>query len=131
MSDFSKKAKPVTPTDDQAPIPALGQAFSVTPDVDTVTGQSEDDKQTDRAAAPYWHPAWETVQERFEELLETYGNPANATIYRDFPDDEFKIRMLTEATVHQELTKIMEDVKRAVESVESRPKPAKQPKSGA
>ena len=122
MSDFKKES----PRDDSAIVPSV---FAIATDVPAVeTDQNEDDKETTKQAAPYWHPAWAAVEDRFNELLKTYGDPANATLYKDLPADEFKIRMLAEAVVHSELEKIMEDVKRAVESVESRPKPAERAK---
>jgi hypothetical protein len=131
MSDMSKTSDQAAPLDDQSPIPAA--PFSIAQDIPALdpnadgNDQSEDDKSTDREAAPFWSPAWESVQEKFEAVLDTYGQPGNAIQYKDLPADEFKIKMLTEAAVHTEITKIMEDVHRAVESVEQRPKPDKQP----
>lgn len=128
--DMSKTSDTAAPLDDQSPVPAA--PFSIAQDIPALdpnapgNDQSEDDKTTDREAAPFWSAAWESVQEKFEAVLDTYGQPANALQYKDLPADEFKIKMLSEATVHTEITKIMEDVHRAVESVEQRPKPDKQ-----
>jgi hypothetical protein len=129
MTDFKKDIRQRRTTDDQSPIPAapfsIAQIFQ-----DIHRGSVRGRQETDREAAPYWSAAWETVQEKFEAVLETYGQTSNAMQYKDLPADEFKIKMLTEAAIRTEITKIMEDVQRAVESVESRPKPAKQSNAG-
>jgi hypothetical protein len=127
MSDFKKNPNPAT--DDQSPAPVLGATFSIAPEVDTATDQQEDDRETSRQAAPYWHPAWEKVQDEFEEKIAAYGDPGNALAYKDLPAEEFKLRMLTEATVRGELKTIMENVKSAVEQSEQ-PKPSKQQSGG-
>lgn len=119
------------PTDDMAPIPVAPMA-EVAPVIEE--DQQADDTEDAKLAAAYWHPAWEKVQDKMQETLDSYGDPGNAVAYKDMPADEFKIKMLTEATVRAEWNKIMEDVKRAVQSVEQQqrkgPKPAKQPRSG-
>ena len=107
----------------QVPLPPM-------PDVPAIEEeQQEADIETTKAAQPYWHPAWETVQDKFQGLVDTYS-ANNALVHKDLPADEFKIRMSAEATVAAHLTDIMEDVKRAVESVDSRPKPGKRPATG-
>jgi len=126
MSDFS-----ATP-DDMSPVPG-GPGFAIQEDVPAVAPNSPentaDDIATDKEAAPYWHPAWESVQDKFNALLDSYdGN--NVMQFKDLPPAEFQIKVLAQQTVRAELTKIMEDVQRAVESVEQRPKPGKQSKSG-
>lgn len=130
--DMSKKSDMAAPLDDQAPVPL--SPFAVSQDVPAIDeDQQEDDAATQKEAAPYWHPAWETVEEKFREQLAVY-KANNALVYKDLPADEFKIRMSSEAVVAEILEKVMEDVKRAVETVEQqpkRPKPARQPKSGA
>lgn len=124
MSDFSR-----TP-DDASPIPAA--PFSIAADVPAVDDNSPDnqadDVATTKEAAAYWHPAWETVQQKFQDLLDAYdGN--NVTQFKDLPPQEFQVKVLAQAVVREEIKKIMEDVQRAVESVEQRPKPGKQPSS--
>lgn len=126
MSDFKKN--PTPPTDDYSPAPQLG-TFSVAPEAPSVSQeQLEAEKENEQQAAPYWHPAWAKVQERFEEILESYGGN-NAAAYKDLPPDEFKIRMMSESVVHAEISKIMEDVKSAVEQSQQQPKRPKQSKS--
>lgn len=120
--DFSKKPPRAVPTDDQAP-PPIGPTFDVPETV--AADQSADEIQEAKDAAPFWHPAWETVQAKFEEKINAYGESSNALVLKDKPADEFKIDMIVAAIVTAELTEIMEDVKRAVESIERRPKPAK------
>ncbi len=113
--------------DDVAPIPVAPM-----PELPTVEeDQAQDETEDAKLAQAYWHPAWSKVQEKFQEVLDRYGSKDNALAYKDLPADEFKIKMIAEATVKQEWEKIMEDVKRAVESFESRPKPAKRSKSGS
>lgn len=115
-----------TALDDMAPVPVAPMPELPTIQEDLAADETEDDK----LAQAYWHPAWGKVQKMFEDVVERYGSN-NAIAYKDLPPVEFQIKLLTEAAVSSEITKIMEDVKRAVESVESRPKPGKQPKSGA
>lgn len=122
MGDFKKNATP--PTDDNSPAPlGLGNPYSVTPDVPAVdVDQDDDDKETTERAQPYWHPAWEKVQERFEQEIEARNPAGGANVHRELPAEEFKIRMIVDADVVAVLESIMEDVKSAVEQVESRPK---------
>jgi hypothetical protein len=125
-SDFS----PTPIVDEVSPVPAFGIG-DIQRDIPAIDDdQNQDDIETDRQAAPYWHPAWAPVQEKFEEFLEIHGYNS-AESHRELPADEFKIRMLVDAECANLVERLMEDVKRAVESVESRPKPTKQPKSGA
>jgi L-lactate utilization protein LutC len=59
------------------------------------------------------------VEEKFRQLLEEYdGN--NIMQYKDLPAQEFQVKVLAQAVVRAEITKLMEDVKDAVQSVESR-----------
>lgn len=113
-----------SPLDDQGPMPMPPMPELPTIEEDLAADETEDDK----LAQAYWSPAWGPVQEKLQAILDTYGDPANAVVYKDLPAEEFKVRMLSEAAVRTEITKIMEDVKRAVESIESRPKPAERAK---
>jgi hypothetical protein len=123
QSDFSR-----TP-DDASPIPAA--PFSIASDVPAVDPDSPDNQADEIAenkeAAPRWHPAWDTVQERFEQEIASRNPAGGANTHRDLPAEEFKIRMIVDSDVVGILESIMEDVKRAVDSTEQRPKPAKQP----
>jgi L-lactate utilization protein LutC len=116
MSDF---AEPMT--DDVALIPS--DSFAIAQDVPAV-GPSDPQTKADEAAenkeaAPYWHPAWEVVEEKLRQLLEEYdGN--NIMQYKDLPAQEFQVKVLAQAVVRAEITKLMEDVRHAVQSVESR-----------
>lgn len=137
MSDFKKKGDQDeaqhTPTDDMAPVPSFNIATDI-PALDETNPdnqQSKDDQETDKMAAPMWHPSWEKVQQRFEEEIATRNPAGGANTHRELPADEFKIRMIVDSDVVGILETIMEDVKRAVESVESRPKPAKRSQPGA
>lgn len=114
--------------DEASPVPMMGMALPAELPT-TETDQSEDDKETQKQAAPYWHPAWESVGKIFTDKIKSYGDLQNALVHKDKPADEFKTDLLVAAVVSQELTNIMEDVKRAVESVEQS-KPAKQSKRG-
>lgn len=128
MSDLSKDNPDIPALDDMSPTPT----FDVSREVPAIEAeQSEGEKEEDALAAAYWHPSWQAVQEKFEQKIEAYASTASAIVLKDKPADEFKIDMLVAAIVTAELTGIMEDVKRAVESVDQRPKPAKRPKSGA
>lgn len=115
--------------DDMAPIPIMPN-----PDVPAIEeDQVTDDVETTKEAQPFWHPAWETVQKKFETNIATYS-ANNALAYKDLDAFDFKVRVTSEAAIAEILTGIMEDVKRAVESVEqqpARPKPAKRPVRGA
>lgn len=100
------------PADDVAPIPTM-------PDIPAIEEQQEEANHEDaKTAQAYWHPAWSKVQEMFEQKLEAYRTNG-AIAHADVPAQEFKIRLLTDAHVASVLEEIMEDVKRAVESVES------------
>jgi len=112
--------------DDQAPVPT---SFDIARDVPAITeDQVKDDQETNNEAAPFWHPAWASVQRKFEELLEAYdGN--NILQFKDLPIDEFKVRVLANQTVREEIKKIMEDVQNAVEAIEQQPNRPKQPNS--
>lgn len=124
---MAKKQGDFAPTDDMAPIPVAPM-----PELPTIEeDQAKDETEDSKLAQAYWHPAFAKVQEKMQEVMDRYGDPGNAVAYKDLPADEFKIKMLTEAAIRAEWTKIMEDVQRAVESIESRPKPGKQPKSGS
>lgn len=126
MSDMSKKSDVAAPIDDVSPVPAA--PFSITADVPAVDPNSPDnladDAATEKEASPRWHPAWDSVQEKFEAILEEYdGN--NVVQFKDLPAEDFKIKVLAQQVVRNEIKKIMEDTQRAVESVEQRPKRAK------
>ena len=123
MSDFKKKPEPPV-ADDYSPMPQLG-AFNIQPDVDTETDQDADDKETNQWAAPRWHPAWDKVQDIFEEEIASRNPAGGANSHRELPADEFKIRMITDADVVAVLEGIMEKVKSAVEQSEQQPKRAK------
>lgn len=119
MSDFA-------PVDDQSPVP-----MAPMPELPAIAADiSADEIEEEKRAQPYWHPAWAEVQKIMEDAIAEYS-ANNALVYKDLPADEFKIRMCSEDAVAVILKNIMEDVKRAVESVEHRPKPAKRPRSGA
>lgn len=130
MPDFKKTPTPPANTDDYSPAPAFGTA-DIHRDVPAIKDdQQADDADLKKQAAPYWHPAWAVVQEKFEDLLEAYdGN--NVLQFKDLPADEFKIKLLANQAVHAEISKIMEDVKSAVEEIESQPKRRQQPAAGA
>jgi hypothetical protein len=98
--------------DDSAPVP-------IAPEIPAIEEQQEEANQNDQQTAQaYWHPAWSKVQEMFEQKLEAY-KLNGALAHQQLPADEFKIRMMVDAHVNAVLEEIMEDVKRAVESVES------------
>jgi hypothetical protein len=131
MSDFKKKATPPAPVDDYSPAPQLGTPFSVAPETPAVD-QDQDDANVEinKRAAPYWHPAWERVQEVFEEFIAVHGTNS-AELHAELPADEFKIRMIVDARASALVETLMEDVKSAVEQSEQQPKRKQQPTKGA
>jgi hypothetical protein len=101
--------------DDQAPIPVAPLSVDI-PAIEE--DQSEANVEDLKTSQAYWHPAWSKVQDMFEAKLEAYKTNGAVT-HADLPAEEFKIRLLTDAHVAAVIEEIMEDVKRAVESVES------------
>lgn len=99
--------------DDQAILPTE-------PDIQqTVVSDMAEANQSDlKTAQAYWHPAWSRVEQIFTERLAAY-RLNGALAHQDVPSDEFKIRMLTDAHVASVIEEIMDEVKRAVDSVES------------
>lgn len=83
--------------------------------------QDEDDVLLDAkdnaVAQAYFHPAWVEVEQRFIDEIEKRNSVA--TIPDNLPADEFKIEALSNQKCRAFLIGVLEEVKNAVNAVES------------